>query len=82
MLNAKVIYSIPDAPWVVFLHGFGGSSRTWQKQLSDYGARYNLLLFDLHDNSTLLSEERLTVEELCPKWINRRVPDAARGKAG
>ena len=37
----------PEGPWLVFLHGFGGSTKMWKKQLSFFRERYNLLLLDL-----------------------------------
>ncbi|WP_086984012.1 alpha/beta fold hydrolase [Vibrio aphrogenes] len=33
--------------WVVFVHGAGGSSSLWFKQIKDYRQHYNLLLIDL-----------------------------------
>lgn len=33
--------------WVVFVHGLGGSTNTWKKQLDAFSAEYNLLLLDL-----------------------------------
>lgn len=33
--------------WVVFVHGIGGSTRTWGKQINDFSEHYNLLLLDL-----------------------------------
>lgn len=33
--------------WVVFIHGAGGSSSIWFKQLRDYSRHFNLLLIDL-----------------------------------
>lgn len=33
--------------WVVFVHGIGGSTRTWGKQIDDFSEHYNLLLLDL-----------------------------------
>lgn len=33
--------------WVVFVHGAGGSSAVWFKQLRDFKQKYNLLLIDL-----------------------------------
>ena len=37
----------PESPWLVFLHGFGGSTKMWKKQLSFFRERYNMLLLDL-----------------------------------
>ena len=33
--------------WVVFIHGIGGSTKTWKKQIEDFSENYNLLLLDL-----------------------------------
>lgn len=35
------------SPWLVFLHGFGGSTKMWKKQLDVFRKQYNLLLLDL-----------------------------------
>lgn len=37
----------PDAEWVVFVHGAGGSSSIWFKQIKAYKEDYNVLLADL-----------------------------------
>jgi pimeloyl-ACP methyl ester carboxylesterase len=33
--------------WIVFLHGFGGSSSIWFKQIRSFAGEFNLLLIDL-----------------------------------
>ena len=33
--------------WVVFIHGIGGSTKTWKKQIDAFSEDYNLLLLDL-----------------------------------
>lgn len=33
--------------WIVFIHGIGGSTKTWKKQIDDFSKSYNLLLLDL-----------------------------------
>ena len=33
--------------WVVFVHGMGGSTKTWSKQIDAFSENYNLLLLDL-----------------------------------
>jgi len=35
------------APWVTFVHGAGGSSAIWYKQLRDFKKNFNILLVDL-----------------------------------
>jgi pimeloyl-ACP methyl ester carboxylesterase len=36
-----------DADWIVMIHGAGGSTRTWKKQVEDFKSWYNLLVIDL-----------------------------------
>lgn len=38
------------SPWMVFVHGAGGSIRTWQKQINFFKGKFNLLLVDLRDH--------------------------------
>ncbi len=33
--------------WLLLVHGAGGSTRTWKRQIEELGAQYNLLLVDL-----------------------------------
>lgn len=63
MLNAKIIIRNAEAPWVVFLHGFGGSSDTWLKQTEAYSQRYNLMLINFHHPED--EKLSLTVETFC-----------------
>ncbi len=37
----------PEADWVVFVHGAGGSSAIWFKQVRDFRKKFNVLLVDL-----------------------------------
>lgn len=46
MLKYEIIDNQKDE-WVVFVHGIGGSTKTWNKQIEDFSQRYNLLLLDL-----------------------------------
>lgn len=48
--NLMLKYELIDnrkEEWVVFVHGIGGSTRTWNKQINDFSNHYNLLLLDL-----------------------------------
>ncbi|WP_313893039.1 alpha/beta hydrolase [Psychrobacillus sp.] len=41
-------YEISDtAPWVTFIHGAGGSSSVWFKQIREFRKEHNVLLIDL-----------------------------------
>jgi pimeloyl-ACP methyl ester carboxylesterase len=53
MLNF-IKYKLDEkAPWVTFIHGAGGSSNIWFKQIRDFKKHFNILLIDLrgHGNS-------------------------------
>lgn len=44
-------YQKPDInQWVVFVHGAGGSSKTWLRQLEHFKAFSNVLILDLRDH--------------------------------
>lgn len=47
LLYHKVHLNHPSKPWVVFVHGAGGSSSVWFKQIRDFKANFNVLLLDL-----------------------------------
>jgi pimeloyl-ACP methyl ester carboxylesterase len=48
MLYNKIYLKESTADWVVFIHGAGGSSVVWYKQIQSYSRHFNLLLIDLH----------------------------------
>jgi pimeloyl-ACP methyl ester carboxylesterase len=39
-----------DKAWMIFIHGAGGSIRTWYKQVAFFKGKFNLLLIDLRDH--------------------------------
>ena len=47
MLSYKTFYKSPQAEWVTFIHGAGGSSSIWYKQIRDFKDNFNVLLIDL-----------------------------------
>lgn len=47
MLYHKTYINDPSFEWVVFIHGAGGSSVVWYKQIQAYCRHFNLLLVDL-----------------------------------
>lgn len=47
MLKYKIYKKSIDAQWVTFIHGAGGSSKVWFKQIKAFTANYNVLLIDL-----------------------------------
>lgn len=50
LLYYEVYQLSADKPWMVFVHGAGGSIRTWQKQVSFFKDKFNLLVVDLRDH--------------------------------
>ncbi len=50
LLHYDVYRLSEQKPWMVFVHGAGGSVKTWQKQVSFFKDKFNLLLVDLRDH--------------------------------
>ena len=48
----------PNAPWVVFIHGAGGSSTIWFKQVNPFRKEFNLLLVDLRGHGRTIVDEK------------------------
>lgn len=57
--------------WVVFVHGIGGSTLTWKKQLDAFQQGYNLLLIDLPGHGK--SQE--TTGRVTYKQVNEDIRD-------
>lgn len=47
MLNYTIYRSNTAKQWITFIHGAGGSSTIWFKQIKSFSAYFNLLLIDL-----------------------------------
>lgn len=60
MLHYRTHVLGPDRDWVVLVHGAGGSSTIWFRQLRAYRERFNVLLVDLrgHGESAKVSDGR------------------------
>lgn len=43
----KIYPNAPDAPWVTLIHGVGGSSIIWFKQIREFSKHFNVLVVDL-----------------------------------
>jgi pimeloyl-ACP methyl ester carboxylesterase len=61
MLYTKSFMSAPDKDWVVFIHGAGGSSSIWFRQLKAYQEDFNVLLVDLRGHGK--SKEMSTLKK-------------------
>ena len=49
-LNYKTLESPKAQEWIVFIHGAGGSLKSWKLQQSALAEHFNLLLVDLRDH--------------------------------
>ena len=47
MINYTIYKNETSTQWVTFVHGAGGSSSIWFKQIRDFQKQYNILLLDL-----------------------------------
>lgn len=59
MISFSTHIKSTDAEWIVFVHGAGGSSSIWHKQVKPFSKEFNLLILDLrgHGGSTTESEK-------------------------
>jgi pimeloyl-ACP methyl ester carboxylesterase len=66
--------SNPKADWVLMVHGAGGSTRTWRKQVEAFREDYNLLLVDLPGHAG--SDSKTSMQEKYDfEWISSRIWD-------
>lgn len=63
MLHYTTYHHPSSSEWVTFVHGAGGSSSIWFRQIRAFREQYNVLLIDLrgHGRSKILK----------PKWLKR-----------
>lgn len=66
MLNYET-YENGSKFWIVFIHGIGGSTLTWKKQIEAFSQNYNLLLIDLPGHGNSQDNEIITVENINDK---------------
>ena len=51
-----------NSKWVVFIHGAGGSSTIWHKQIKAFKAHFNLLLIDLRGHGQNIVRDEINCE--------------------
>ncbi len=56
MINYTLYIHKDSKQWVTFVHGAGGSSSIWYKQIRDFQKYYNVLLLDLRGHGESKSE--------------------------
>jgi len=65
--SAEVYRKDDAAEWIVLVHGFGGSARTWKKQIAFFSNHYNLLVPEMHRNAV---SESLDLDKVCRLMYN------------
>jgi pimeloyl-ACP methyl ester carboxylesterase len=60
--SAEIHFKGDSAKWLVFVHGFGGSARTWKKQTEVFSDHYNLLVLEMHKEPRVNS---LSIDKVC-----------------
>ena len=50
MLHYRIYEKAADAPWLVLVHGAGGSGLIWSRQVEAFREHFNLLIPDLRDH--------------------------------
>ena len=71
MLHHKVLPNSNSSEWTIFIHGFGGSSNVWFKQVREFQQHFNVVLIDLrgHGKSQGLPKKRKYSFELIAKEV-------------
>ncbi|WP_340818090.1 alpha/beta hydrolase [Methanolobus sp. WCC4] len=60
--SAEVHLKEGSADWIVFVHGFGGSARTWKNQTVFFSKHYNLLVLEMHKEKV---QGKLELDKVC-----------------
>ena len=71
MLKYELIDNLKEE-WVVFIHGIGGSTKTWGKQIEEFSKKYNLLLLDLPGHG--LNADNI-IHKVSPRKLHKGIKD-------
>lgn len=66
VFDAEVYHTSSYAGWIILVHGFGGSAKTWKKQINFFSKHYNLLVLEMHKRK---ENEDLDLDKVC-KLLN------------
>ena len=73
MLEFRTHINDQNTEWITFVHGFGGSSKVWYKQIRQLGKYYNLLLIDLRGHgisSNIYLDSNYKLSDACEDIIS------------
>ena len=80
MLKHEIIDN-HKSKWVVFVHGIGGSTKTWKKQIEAFSKHFNLLLLDLPGHGENASNEVTEVDDVELNYRIKKTLDGVGIKA-
>lgn len=73
MLHYRTYLHASSDEWVVFIHGAGGSSAIWYKQIREFSEHFNLLLLDLRGHGGSrdpgFARRSYTFESICAEIL-------------
>ena len=69
MLNYK-LHNNNKKENLVFIHGFGGSTKTWKKQIDFFSQKFNLLLIDLPGHGNSVKKKKIT-----PEYVSMKIKE-------
>lgn len=73
MLNYSKFDHDTSTEWVTFIHGAGGSSTIWYKQLRDFKKHFNVLLIDLRGHGKSKSHVYQKLKKYTFKFISDEI---------
>jgi hypothetical protein len=62
IFSAGVYHKSCSVDWILLIRGFGGSARTWKKQIDFFSDHYNLLVLEMHKGKV---NEGLDLDQIC-----------------
>lgn len=63
-MHVEKYFKDENRPWLVFLHGFGGSTKMWKRQIDQFKENYNLFVIDLPGHGKSLADVKRKCREL------------------
>ncbi|WP_318617990.1 alpha/beta hydrolase [Sporosarcina sp. YIM B06819] len=78
MLHYETHLLSPKHEWVVFLHGLGGNSNIWYRQVREFKKHFNLLFIDLRDHGGSANYDPATLT-YTPEMLSKDVVQVLDG---
>ncbi|WP_338410838.1 alpha/beta fold hydrolase, partial [uncultured Flavobacterium sp.] len=73
MLSYTIYKNETSLNWITFVHGAGGSSSIWFKQIRDFQKHYNVLLLDLRGHGESKNKIKITSSKYTFKAITEDI---------